>query len=168
MDMIEGELRFRFPGDWPVTTRFDSWSFYRNQFQGLQGIKAVDFIALDTKLCVWLIEVKDYRHHQRSKAIDLADEVVLKVIHTLSALLPAQANANDECEKQMARQCLSACKLRVVLHLEQPIKHSKLFPRAIEPAHIKQQLKQRIKAIDPHPLVLETTRTMNVGWKVYA
>jgi hypothetical protein len=161
-------LQFHFPDEWPVVTCFDTWSFYRNQFQRLQGIKAVDLIALDIRHCMWLIEVKDYRHHARTKAIELADEIAFKVVHSLAALLPAQANANDENERQMAKRCLSAHQLRVVLHLEQPIKHSKLFPRAIDPANLKQQLKQGLKAIDPHPLVLETTCMGNISWEVYA
>ena len=52
------------------------------------------------------------------------------------------------------------------LHLEQPAKHSRLFPRAINPANVKQQLKQLIKPIDPHPLVTETRRMNGVAWSV--
>ena len=53
----------------------------------------------------------------------------------------------------MPRQALRAKNLKVVLHLEQPAKHSTLFPRAINPAAVLQRLKQLIKAIDPHPRV---------------
>ncbi len=57
----------------------------------------------------------------------------------------------------MAVAALRCRRLRVVLHLEQPAKRLKLFPRAIEAADVNQRLKQPIKAIDPHPLVMDKT-----------
>ncbi len=69
-------------------------------------------------------------------------------------------------EKRFARKTLASQSLRVVLHLEQPGKHSKLFPRAIDPAKILQRLKQLLKAIDAHPKVLESGRMDNVVWTV--
>ena len=41
-----------------------------------------------------------------------------------------------------------------------------LFPRAIDPANVRQRLKQLIKAIDPHPLVIEMGRMNGVAWTV--
>jgi hypothetical protein len=76
------------------------------------------------------------------------------------------ANANDADEKATAVTALRCPRLRVVLHLEQPAKHSTLFPRAIDPANVQQRLKQLIKAIDPHPLVIEMGRMNGVAWTV--
>ena len=90
----------------------------------------------------------------------------MKVRDSLAALVAAQANANDREERELAFAALRCHRLRVVLHLEQPAKHSKLSPRAIDAADVKQRLKQRIKAIDPHPLVLDTTRLGGVAWTV--
>jgi hypothetical protein len=56
--------------------------------------------------------------------------------------------------------------LRVVLHLEQPATHSKLFPRAIDPANVLMKLRQLVKAIDPHPLVVETHQMASLSWSV--
>jgi hypothetical protein len=81
-------------------------------------------------------------------------------------LVAARANANDRAERELAIAALRCRRLRVVLHLEQPEKHSKLFPRAIDPADVTQRLKQLIKAIDPHPLVLEKARLGGVAWTV--
>jgi hypothetical protein len=58
-------------------------------------------------------------------------------------------------EKQFAKNVLKAKKLRVILHLEQPQKPSKLFPKVVDPAHIKDRLKQLLKAIDAHPQVID-------------
>ena len=127
------DLAFAFPDLWE-TSKYDDWSFYRNQFARMwSGIKALDLLAVDPDQTVWLIEVKDYRKHARTKLSDLGDEVARKVFDTLAAMLPAKLCANDSHELQMAKAVLGAKRLRVVLHLEQPSKHSTLRPRAINP-----------------------------------
>ncbi len=162
----EGQLRFNFPDDWEAS-KFDEWSFYVNQFQSVcGGAKAVDVIAVEPNVCLWNIEAKDYRQHRRTKTIDLAEEIAVKARDSLAAIVAAQANANDDDEKRIARKALRCPRVRIVLHLEQPCKHSKLFPRPIDPAKVKQRLKQLIKAIDPHPLVLEIGRMRGVAWSV--
>jgi len=162
----EGSLKFTFPADWKAE-KYEGWIFYRNQFQSVcGGAKAVDILAMDTNQCLWLIEIKDYRQHSRTKVIKLADEVAMKVRDTLAGLAAAQCNANDENEKTFARCALGVHRLKVVLHIEQPAKHSKLFPRVFDPADITQKMKQLIKAISPHPLVTEKGKMRNVAWTV--
>ena len=162
----EGQLTFTFPDNW-LASKFDEWSFYRNQFHKVcGGTKAVDIVAVEPGESLWSIEVKDYRQDRRTKTIDLADEIALKVRDSLAGVAAASVNANDASEKRLAGKAMRCTQLRVVLHLEQPAKHSKLFPRAIDPANIKQKLKQLIRAIDPHPSVLETARMNAVGWSV--
>jgi hypothetical protein len=187
--ITEGQLRFDFPNGW-LASKFDDWSFYRNQFSKLAsaelvcskcdgrvlcencgsrrvaGTKGCDFLAIEVRICFWLIEVKDYRQHVRIKVIALADEVALKARDSLAALVAARINANEATEREAALAALQCMRLRVVLHLEQPAKHSKLFPRAIDPADVLQRLKQLIKGIDPHPLVLEMGRMNGVAWQV--
>ena len=186
---VEG-LTFNFPNGWR-TAQFDEWGFYKNQFQRIgnarlpcsdekcdgeiccarcgktrvAGNKGIDILAIEKTSCCWCIEVKDYRLHRRTKTIDLADEVALKIRDSLAALAAARANAVGD-EKTMANAALTCPRLRVVLHLEQPLKHSKLFPRAIAPANVLQRLKQLIKAIDPHPLVVEKAQMNGVAWSV--
>lgn len=165
-DITEGKLTFKFPSTWQAK-KYDDWSFYRNQFQKVcGGAKAVDILAVAPDKCVWVIEVKDQRRHPRSKAIDLPDEVACKVRDTLAGLFAAHVNASDANEKRFAGEALASNQIKVVLHLEQPSKHSKLFPRAIDPANVKQKLKELLKAIDPHPAVLEIGRTGTVAWTV--
>jgi hypothetical protein len=165
--ITEGRLRFDFPNGW-LASKFDEWSFYRNQFQNVcGGSKAVDVLAIEPKVCFWTIEVKDYRRHSRTKTIQVPEEIALKVRDSLAGLVAASANATDAAEKAMAVAALRCPRLRVVLHLEQPAKHSKLFPRAIDPANVRQRLKQLVKAIDPHPLVIEMNRMNHVPWSVH-
>lgn len=53
-----------------------------------------------------------------------------------------------------------------VLHLEQPAKASKLFPRVFDLADVQQKLRQLIKPLDPHPLVVDMDRLGSVAWTV--
>lgn len=164
--ITEAALEFTFVDGWEVS-RYDNWSHYRERFiKVCSGVKAVDILAVEAKKCCWLLEVKDYRRHQRTKAIDLADEVAEKVRDTLAGLVASQFRAADGVEKNAARQALRANRLAVVLHLEQPTKPSKLFPRSIDPAKVLQRLKQLIKSIDPHPRVVELSRMEGIPWKV--
>ncbi|WP_293633086.1 hypothetical protein [Shewanella sp. CG12_big_fil_rev_8_21_14_0_65_47_15] len=152
--IVEGRLTFHFE---PLiqATKYDDWSFYRNQFNNaFGGAKAIDLIVIDSHT-TWLIEIKDYRAYQRTKPIDIGDEMLGKVRDTLIGLVAAKFNANDQEEKRVAKRALGTNKLRVVLHLEQPQKHSRLFPRAINPVDVIQKLKQKLKSIDAHPIVVD-------------
>ncbi len=190
MQITEGELTFTFPEGWKAT-KADDWSFYRNQFakrfDGIRlackkcnaevrcrecntaktiGVKAVDILAIDPRSAAWLIEVKDYRRNRRTKAIDMADEVAVKVRDSLAMFLAASKNATVPSEISAAAAVGSSPAIHVILHVEQVRKPSKLFPRAINPANVKQRLKQLIKFVDPHPRIVETRAMCGVSWTV--
>ena len=155
MELTEGRLTFTFPDDKGQASKYDDWTFYRKQLTNAFGkSKAVDMIWVD-KQQTWLIEIKDFRTDRRTKPIDLAEEVALKVRDTLAGLIATRNNGNDADERQFAAAALKKKRFRVVLHLEQPRKHSKLFPRAIDPSKVKLKLKQWLKAIDAHPSVVD-------------
>ena len=168
LQIDEGRLCFSFPDD-ALASKYDDWSFYRNQFcRAFDGIKAMDFIYVDNRQ-TWLIEVKDYRLNRRTKSIDLGDEIAFKVRDTLAGLVAAKCNANDFQEQSIAEKALSKDRIRIILHLEQPNKHSKLFPNPIDPSKVKQKLKQRLKSIDPHPRVVDKEnlkRWPDMNWRV--
>ena len=154
----EGNLTFSFPDSWDVS-KFDAWTYYTRNFQSVcGGCKAVDFVAITPQPQLWLIEVKDYRKHLRTKSIDIADEIAAKVRDTLAGLFSARVNAVVPGEKAAAQQASQASKIHVILHLEQPKKHSKMFPRPFDPANILQKLKQKLKPVDPHPKVHEKSK----------
>ena len=149
----EDRLTLTFPPG-ALASKYDEWSHYRNQFNSaFGGTKAVDcvYAAADT---AWLIELKDYRIHPRTKAIDLPLEVATKVRDTLAGLVSAGLNANDADERHMAKTLLQKPKFRVVFHLEVPAKQSRLRPSSIDPIAVQQKLKQLIRSIDPHPVVV--------------
>jgi hypothetical protein len=164
--LSEGSLQFTF-GASCHAEKYDDWSFFRNQFQNTcGGAKAVDIacISADT---LWLIEIKDYRQHKRTKPQDIGDEIAIKVRDTLAGLVAAKMNANDVNEKRFAKNALQSKMIKVVLHLEQPEKQSRLFPQAIDPAAALQSLKRQLKAIDAHPRVVDKNSLPNcMDWTV--
>jgi hypothetical protein len=152
--LVEDKLTFEFPAGWNIT-KYDDWSYYRNQFMKVfSGRKAVDCLAMDPKAVCWLLEIKDYRQHPRTKTIDIVEEIAIKIVDTLAGVLAARFNANDENERSFAESVLKSSRIRVAFHLEQPAAHSKLFPRRYELPNIQQKLRQLVKAIDPHPKVV--------------
>lgn len=164
----EDHLAHDFPDEWEAEP-YDRWSFYRRQFQNCcGGNKAVDFLAYDPgERTLWLVEIKDYRQYRRSKdeKISLWDEVATKVRDTLAGLFAVKVNQQDK-EALFGKLAARAKRLKVVLHLEQPVRHSKLFPRAYNPADVQQKLKQIIKPIDAHPHVIELNDAACVPWSV--
>lgn len=158
-------LAFSFPDSCKVS-KYDDWAFYRNQFSKMWGgIKAVDLLVIEGQI-IWLIEVKDYRQFQRTKAVDLVEEVAQKVFCTLAAMLPAKVHASNLDECHFANEVVNGQRLRVVLHLEQPSKSSRLFPRAFDPSNIQLKLRTLIKPIDPHPKVVESAKMQGLAWTV--
>lgn len=167
--LTEGDLVFVFPENWEVS-QYDRWVFYRKRFKDCcSGNKAVDFAAVcpEPQKTLWLVEVKDYRSHRRTKIVDLPLEMALKVRDSLAGIAAGSFQADDHQERSIAEKALRAQKLRVALHIEQPRKHSKMFPKAIDPSKVLQKLKSLIKPIDPHPVVVDRSSCRaRGGWSV--
>lgn len=163
----EGILCFTFPAPW-LAEKFDQLPFYRKEVNGLAHSKAVDIVAVAPRgQGLWLIEVKDYRQHPRTKATDLFEEVAAKVRDSLAGLACMAWRANASNERALAKAALQAKTLRVVLHLEQPRSQSKLFPWVIDPKTAQDQLRRALRAADPHPLVGDRDLLANrVPWTV--
>lgn len=172
-EMVDG-LRFDFAGDW-LTAKCDDWAFYRKQFCRLHdGLKSVDLLALSPRVTgdpaeptLWLIEVKDYRRHERTKTISLHEEMAGKVSGTLALLLPAKLSATVPDEMKVAGRALNAKRIRVVLHIEQPkvVLSFTSKTSAINLANVQLELRKRVKAIDAHPEVLDSSSS-RVPWTV--
>jgi hypothetical protein len=153
-NLSEGRLTFIFDAGCGASA-YDKRSFFRNQYQSVCGSsKGVDFLCIDNGV-LWLIEIKDYRRRNTPKPSNLAPDVARKMRDTLAGLMAAQCHANDAAERDFARRAARAGRLRVVIHVEQPEKISRLFPRAVDPADLKIQLEKLLKAIDPHPAIVD-------------
>lgn len=165
--ITEGYLCFTFP-DNTVASKYDEWTFYRKRFNSaFGGTKAVDIVHVDANKTAWLIEVKDYRTNRRTKPSDLGDEIALKVRDTLAGVAAARFGAQDLIEQSTAKKLLQAKRLKVVLHLEQPQKISRLFPQIVNPADLKLRLKMLLKAVDARPEVVNSkTLKSTMNWSV--
>ena len=164
-------LSFGFQDTWRAS-KYDEWKFYRNNLvKPGNELKAVDVLAVDPDGTAWLIEVKDYTkmdqdRDARPMAATLARAFAKKVFDTLAAILPAGLNAPSEAERNDALAVRGAKRLRVVLHIEQPVTKSRLRPRSIDPAHIQQKIRQLLKPVDPHPVVVAMARMGHLSWTV--
>jgi len=155
----EGRVSWTFGADW-LTTKYDDWSIYRNQLNRFAGgSKAVDILALDRPSGVlWMIEAKDFTTEPRDPAKpELWLEVAQKVRDTLAGIMATACVPCDE--RALARTLRDVYKLRVVLHIEQPTKRSKLFPQSYDPADLLDKLKKAVRPVDPHPRVVDATST---------
>jgi hypothetical protein len=163
--VVENSLAFDFPVTWRIA-KYDKWTFYLNHFQSVcSSAKGVDIIALVPSGVVWLIEVKDYRAGPRQKQLELAEEVAQKVRDTLAGLAAARVRALVGAEQDMANRVLQGIDLKVVLHLEQGSKPTRLHP-VEDHTKLVQKLKQLLRAIDHHPKISNLAEGNKYGWEV--
>jgi hypothetical protein len=162
-NLIEGRISFTF-SDADFAEKYDDWQHYRNVYQKACGSsQAVDFIV-STGRELWMIEVKDFRRHRRTKEISLHDEITKKVRDTMAGLISAQFNAANTSEVQYARSATSCTTLRIGVHLEQPRNPSRLFPHSVDLANFTIKLKQNLRFADCHPKVFNiATFPRNLG-----
>ena len=154
-------LIFSFPTGW-TASKYDEWAYYRNQFSKQRdSLQAVDLISVAPGQVAYLIEVKDYRHPDTERPSGLPDTLANKVLCTLAALFPASLHASND-EKQHARRALDCAELSLVFHIEQPRAHRP----AIDLADLKQKLRSRLRAIDPHFKIVNTSNMAGLAWTV--
>jgi hypothetical protein len=156
------KLIFTFPDGWEAE-KFDDWAYYRKHFsRQMNGLKAIDLLAIGPDGVAYLIEVKDYRHPNTIKPIELADAIASKVLMSMAALLPAKFRANTPAERALATSVLECNDFKVIAHLELPQAHKPV----VDPADIKQKLRQRLAAVDPHVKVVSMANMRGLAWSV--
>lgn len=165
MIITEGELRFLFESE-VKAIKYDDCSHYRNQFIDKCGSnnKAVDVIAYcKSRETVWLCEIKDFRKGDRSPdKPPLEQEIAQKVRDSLAGLVSAKFLANDKKERSFACNALACRRIRVVVHIEQP----KGLKQIYDLSDLKDKFRRLLKAIDPHPLVVnqDLLDKQNLPW----
>lgn len=136
---------FEFPAKWDVT-KYDDWAQYR-QSGGISATfraKGLDILAVDGGE-LWLIEMKDYAYYNANAPGNLADQVAMKVFHTLGALQPLARSSMSAPENDFALSALNCKVLRVVLHIE--IRVGDIGQKAVLPS-ILQALRRRLRALE--------------------
>lgn len=161
-------LQFDFPATWSAS-KFDGWTYYRRFVEAQQGLKAVDVIAVAPDETLWLIEAKDYRRPGTPPPERLCDKLVAKLLSTLAAILPAAIHGGGvPAEQNLAHLARGVRRIRVVAYIEVPQHRSKLFNVKTDLTNLRQALRRRVRAIDPHPLVLNsaTIGMAGIEWTV--
>ena len=151
--IVVDRFQFQLPAGWRVLD-YDKCTFYREHFNGIASSKASDLLAISPSNDeLWLVEVKDYRRHRRTKPINIFAEIARKARDTLAGLAAARIRAYDTDTRSFAGSAARVMRIRIVLLLEQPSRPSKLFPLVVDPANGRVALKKAVKAIDPHSLL---------------
>ena len=166
--ITEGQLIFEFDSTLS-TIKYDDSSYYKRHFQNQCHTKnkAVDIIAYNKEF-VWVIEIKDFRKHGRSKEQSLCEELSQKIRDTLAGLFGAKFYLSHSYDEKLFFKDILACqRIYFVLHMEQghnPNKRKQIYDRA----DIKQKLKNTLKAIDPHILIRnkDDQQSDEIPWSV--
>ena len=154
-------MLFHFPSGWNAVQYDDPKSFYWQKFKRIADSKAVDIVAINPERNeLWLIEVKDYRAFPKKDTQDIIGLVVQKVRDTLAGIFTAAFHGDGFYKTAIKQQ-----RIRVVFHLEQPTKASKLYPPLIDLANGTIKLQQRIRVIDPHAKLCNMQMNIN-PWTV--
>lgn len=119
---VEGELLFEFDEKlWNPLESWDKHAAYRTGIREINKGKAVDFIGVYDNRMIYLIEVKDYRHHKRKKKISLWDEFELKVRNTVAGLVgSARREEHAGVCAPFLTSLLSSHELKLVYWVELP------------------------------------------------
>lgn len=162
-------FQFDLPAGW-CALDYDQCAFYRERFNKVAASKAADLLALSPRIDeLWLVEIKDYRRHPRTKPGSLFAEVARKARDTLAGLACARIHAYDSPTRDFAGAASRATRIRVALLLEQPTRPSKLFPQIVDPANGRVALKQALRAIDPHPVLGNSSElAARTAWTITA
>lgn len=157
-DICEGSFIFSFNSVCDAI-KYDAWPFYRKRLMRICNTKAVDILCI-TNDVAWLIEVKDYRIHNRNKCGKIEDEMAQKVRDTLAGLAAANATGNVD-ERNLASKALDKRRWRVVLHLEQA---SNLLYNI---SNTQIRLQRQLGAVDSRVVVIDSKRTSRqMPWTV--
>lgn len=168
-DIVVDRFAFDFPPGWTLL-KYEDCTYFRKHFNDLASSKALDLLALAPQHSeLWMVEIKDYRRHRRTKPGNLFTEIAHKVRDTLAGLAAARVAANDHQSRSFAADAMRADRFRVVFLLEQPQKPSKLFPQVVDPATGSTALRKALRAVDPHPFFGNASDlTAKTAWTVIA
>lgn len=154
----EGRLIFLFDDSFQQAKKYDELEFYRLHFCRIQETKAVDIICIDSEN-TYLIEIKDYSHHSRTKTEPLHQEIAKKIRDSIAGLywaskmtLPALARESEFAKRALEHD------MKLVFHCEVPIKMKDLL--AVQ----RQALKKIFRTIDRNLIV--DCKADRFPWKI--
>jgi len=167
--MKEGKLEFNFALSFDVVS-FDDTDYYRNHFVKIQkGIKAIDILAIHNSEN-YMIEVKDYTHPETKNLseIQLIEDIIKKVICSLSAIYPMSFKANSQEEKNIASKFLRNSELFIIFHIELPPPRKGLKQSTFNIPNLQKALRKRLKVVTnkTNIKVVSKNNLKNLPWSV--
>jgi len=169
MIIKEGKLTFNFPIPFNAIS-FDDTNYYRKHFIKIQeGIKAIDILAIKGNKN-YIIEIKDYTHPETTdlSQIQLVEDIIKKVICSLSMIYPMSLEANDTNEQNIAIEFLQNRELFIIFHIEIPPPRRGLRQSKYKLANIQMKLRERLKSITSKSniKVVSKSNLKNLPWSV--
>ena len=168
MVVRENPVRLTFKDGCQVE-KYDEWCFFRDAFRHTAGgSRGVDVLCLRDGTC-WLIEVKQRARivgeNYGGKILDLIGDVARQVRDTLAGLAAARTRA-EGTEREFARRALIAENWRVVLHLEQKDRTSRLRPEPYALSSVRSALRKpdSAGAVDPNAQVVNSATPAVGPW----
>jgi hypothetical protein len=139
----EGRLRFAFDEQWKVI-KWDDHAAHRKSMNALDKSKAIDFIGIYRNRQAFFIEVKDYRHYERTNPEPLKGVVEAKVRNTVAGLVGAHRREEYKSECSPFLDAVCNKELNLVLWLEAA------RPEETLNAKSKIRLSMQLKREKPH------------------
>ena len=146
MIIEEGNLKFNFSFD---VIKFDETIYYRNHFIKIQsGLKAIDILGIENNKN-YMIEVKDYTHPDTKSMseVELIEDLIKKILDSLSSIYSMSLYANDVGEKEMAIKFLANKELSLIFHIEIPPPRRGLKQALYNLSNMQLKLRNKLKSI---------------------
>jgi len=163
--IVEDNLEFSFPNTFEAF-KLDNVQYYLSHLQSkFGGSKSVDFVCYEKNgPRAYLIEVKDYSVHARTKSVPIENEISLKVRDSLWILSAIANQSGDQNISAKAREFHRKTSVSVYLHLEQP--HTlRAFHPIISETNLTIALNKILKKISGKTRI-SNTRTQGLPWTV--
>jgi hypothetical protein len=160
---VDGSF-FVFPDGWELE-KLDEWAEQKRMTQAPFHSKGCDLVAMSDG-ALWLIEAKDYTYAGARVPDDLADQVGLKIFHSL-AVLHTVARWGEGERQKFSSKALACQSAHVCLAVELPDGGRRLMGLARPLADLKTQLKRVTRKLNVHrPVVSNSHQLTNVPWEI--
>lgn len=155
---------FVFPEGWELE-KLDDWPEQNTLNSAPFHSKGCDLVALHQDE-LWLVEAKDYTYSGARPPSDLAQQVGLKMFHSL-AILHSVAKWGTGPKRQFSAKALAASNTKLCLAVELPDGGRKLQTIARPLADLRAALKGVTRKLNEfHPVVSNSMTGVLVPWQV--
>jgi len=154
-------VRLTFPEGWEAIEGDKDNGFHKkNAAKTRENLRSVDIVAYDSNArTLWLIEIKDHTRHKRVDDRPLHMVLAEKAIDTMGSLhAAAKTTISESTDVLSARKFVSQSEKGHFIYIGmEPAHTSRLWGTGIDKSDLGLALRQRIRCIDAHPRVANTS-----------